>query len=234
MLRLPCTLTHFVLLVFQFPESLIFRPVIHTVPTFPVSSSSESDSRMELTMLWPGLPSQADPCAETMLEACPHRESCSNSVGSLKECISRLAQVSKTHFPNVKWPLMTRLLINCSVPGSLEGEAEAKFSVCCHLSLSQKAHCQAEAAVERGRNDCSFSQPPSSAKILLQILYSQRNSLGIWKFFIEVPGRAPPSSFLPPQPPCQLWDTGVASADFHLCQSSPSHISLHSVAAASF
>lgn len=36
---------------FQFPESLIFRPVIHTVPTFPVSSSSESDSRMELTML---------------------------------------------------------------------------------------------------------------------------------------------------------------------------------------
>ena len=49
--RLPFTLTYFVLLVFQFPERLIFRPVIHFVPVFPVSSSSESDSRMELAML---------------------------------------------------------------------------------------------------------------------------------------------------------------------------------------
>ena len=36
---------------FQFPECLIVRPVIHIVPVFPVSSSSESDSRMELAML---------------------------------------------------------------------------------------------------------------------------------------------------------------------------------------
>ena len=55
----------------QFPECLILRPLIHAVLIFPVSSSSESDGRMQLTRLWPRLPSKADPCVETMPDVSP-------------------------------------------------------------------------------------------------------------------------------------------------------------------
>lgn len=54
---------------------------------------------------------------------------------------------------------MTSWLINCSIPGVLGGETlKPSFQCVITSPLSQKAHCQAGAAVEHvtGRNDCSF------------------------------------------------------------------------------
>ena len=63
----PCTLSHFVLSYsFSAPRRPDFKLVIHTILMFPVSSTSETDSRMELIVLWPRLPSKAVPCVETM------------------------------------------------------------------------------------------------------------------------------------------------------------------------
>lgn len=66
---------------------------------------------------------------------------CASSAGTLKECLNRRAQVSKAHFQNCKWPLMTSVLINCGIPGVLGGDTLRPSFPCVIIApLSQKGH----------------------------------------------------------------------------------------------
>lgn len=131
----PCALSHLVLiwLVSRLPGYLIFKLVIHPSSCPDVCSFLHLGVRQQDgdRSLCSGLGSRIKrfhvwrqcltcPIGHGLLQLCRDTE----------RMYQQTYQVPKTHFQNVKWPLMTSRLINSSDPGVLGGERlRAKFSV---------------------------------------------------------------------------------------------------------